>query len=118
MCLLILDFASVIDHHHTIAIPTQRLTTVLYAHTRVGSIVHFRLNPSFNLFDEFKRYFQLYWARRLIDLDEFGDNSIEVGHPSGYLYSISYLGQHHGGSTQQQANFLESLWNAKTGLVF
>ena len=107
-----LDFASVLDHQHTIALPSELLMTVLYAHTRVGSIVNFCLNPSFTLFDEFHRYFQLYWAHQLIDVDEFGHDRIEVGHPSGHLYSISYLGHHYGGSTQEQSTFLESLWSA------
>ena len=106
-----LDFHSVLDEQNTIALPPHVLMTVLYAHTRVETIQNFCLNPSFNMLDEFSRYFHLYWSYKLVHTDQFDDWGEYVGHPAGHLNHLSFHGNN-GGSTRQQSSFLQSLWNS------
>ena len=62
-----LDFESVLDESGTIALRPEVLMRVLYAHPRAVSIMNFRLNLSFNMLDEFKRYFNLYWSYKVVE---------------------------------------------------
>ena len=84
--------------------------TVLYAHTRAETIVNFCLNPSFNLFEDFSRYFDLYWSRKCVHIDQFDETPQLVGHPAGHLTHIAYLGRNDGGAIHQQQAFLLNLW--------
>ena len=108
----ILNFGSILDEQNTIALPSQVLMQVLYAHTRVELILDFCLNPSFNLFDEFSRYFNLYWAWRLIQPNIDSLDVQPVGHPSGHLQQLIFLGQNSGGSTTAQTLLLTNLWTS------
>ena len=106
-----LNFASVFDHNKTIALFSRILMEVLYAHPRVNTITNFCFNSSFNLYDDFSRYFNLYFRRRWVDLDwPYGTCQMMVGHPAGNLLYVYYLGTHNGGANQQQSTFLQSLW--------
>ena len=60
MCLLELDFESVLDESGTIALCPEVLMKVLYAHTRAVSVMNFCLNPNFTMLDEFCRYFNMH----------------------------------------------------------
>ena len=87
-----LDFHSLLDDMNTIALSSTELMTVLYAHTRATRILNFCLNPSFTCFDEFSRYFNLYWSYQ--EVCPYQDQSPEiVGHPVGQLDHISFLGR-------------------------
>ena len=105
-----LDFESVLDESGTIALCPEMLMKVLYAHTRAVSIMNFRLNPSFRILDEFKRYFIWYWSYKVVKPKQFEPDFEEViGHPSGHLDRIRYLGYCGGGSTRDQCLELHSL---------
>ena len=108
-----LDFESVLsDESGTIDLRPEVLMRVLYAHTRAVSIMNFRLNPSFNMLDEFKRYFNLYWSYKVVEPNQFEPYQQEaVGHPSGHLDRIRYLGCCGGGSTRDQCLELHALWD-------
>ena len=109
----VLDFETVLDQQKTIALHPALLMDVLYAHSRTELIINFCLNASFTLFDEFTRYFNLYWAWRLIQKDADSSSSVvAVGHPSGHLRYLGLLGHFSGGSTMEQALFLVHLWNS------
>ena len=95
------NFESVLDESGTIA-----LMKVLYAHTRA---MNFCLNPNFTMLDEFCRYFTMYWSYRVIDTEQFDGYPEAVGHPSGHLERMRYLGDG-GGSTREQSVELCSLW--------
>ena len=88
---------------------------VLYAHTRNEIIINFRFNPSFNLLDEFSRYFNLYWAWRFIQPDVDYSELQLAGHPSGHLQQLVFLGHYCGGFTNEQALFLSRLWSSNQG---
>ena len=106
-----LDFESVLDELGTIALCPQMLMKVLYAHTKAVSIINFCLNPSFRVLDKFKRYFNLYWSYKVVKSKQFDpDFEKVVGHPSGQLEWIRYLGCG-GGSTREQCLELHSLWD-------
>ena len=112
----ILDFASVLDEQKTINLPQEVLVKVLYAHSRTEIIINFCLNPSFNLLDEFSRYFNLYWAWRFVQPDIDSLDVQLVGHPSGHLQQLVFLGHYCGGSTNEQALLLLSrLWSSNQG---
>ena len=106
-----LDFESVLDDTRTILLCPEMLMKVLYAHSRAVSIVNFCLNPTFTMLDEFCRYFNLYWSYKGVEPYQFGDFEV-VGHPSGHLEHIRYLGRRgdSGGSTREQSAVLGSLW--------
>ena len=106
-----LDFQSVLDESGTIALRPEVLMRVLYAHTRAVSIMNFCFNPTFTLLNEFFRYFSIYWSYKVVDIQQFDPCLQEVGHPSGHLQRIRYLGWD-GGSTQEQSIQLWSLWNS------
>ena len=107
-----LDFESVLDESGTIALCPEVLMRVMYAHTRAVSIMNFRLNASFSMLDEFKRYFNLYWSYKVVQPKQFEPHYEEaVGHPSGHLDRIRYLGGCGGGSTRDQCLELHSLWD-------
>ena len=108
----VLDFETVLDQQKTIALHPALLMDVLYAHSRTELIINFCLNPSFTLFDEFTRYFNLYWAWRLIQKDVDSSSLVPVGHPSGHLRYLGLQGHFNGGSTMEQAVFLVDLWNS------
>ena len=106
-----LDFESVLDGSGIIALSPEVLMKVLYAHTRSVSIMNFCLNPNFTMLEEFCRYFSLYWSYEVVDAEQFDDWHLEaVGHPSGHLERIRYLGRESGGSTHEQSVKLYSLW--------
>ena len=105
-----LDFTSVLDESGSIALCPEVLMKVLYAHTRAVSIMNFRLNASFTMLEEFRRYFDPYWAYKVVDLYHFDGYPEAVGHPSGHLERIRYLGCEGGGSTREQSVMLNSLW--------
>ena len=112
VCAQELDFQSVIDESGTIALCSEMLMKVLYAHTRAVSIMnYFCLNPSFTLLNEFCRYFNMYWSYKVVDIEQFDPCLQEVGHPSGHLERIRHLGWE-GGSTREQSVELWSLWNS------
>ena len=111
-----LDFQSVLDEHKTTALCPSLLMRVLYAHTRAQIIFNFCLHPSFNLFNEFFRYYQLYWGLRVADTiqpvqPDDNDTPDIAGHPAGQLRHIFYLNNRHGASTPKQIHFLRDLWN-------
>ena len=106
-----LDFESVLDESGTIALCPEMPMKVLYAHTRALSIINFCLNPSFTMIKEFTRYFQMYWSYKVVDIHQFDPCLQKVGHPSGHLERIRYLGWE-GGSTREQNIQLWSLWNS------
>ena len=83
---------------------------VLYAHTRAVSVMNLSLNPSFMILKEFCRYFNLYWSYKVVDTEQFDSYPEAVGHPSGHLERIRYLGRGGGGSTREQNVELNSLW--------
>ena len=85
---------------------------VLYAHSRAEIIINFRFNPSFNLLDEFSRYFNLYWAWRFVQPHIDSLDVQLVGHPSGHLQQLAFLGHFCGGSTNEQALFLSRIWSS------
>ena len=105
-----LDFESVLDESRTIALSPEVLMKVLYAHTRAVSIMNLSLNPSFTMLDEFCRYFNLYWACKVVDTEQFDSYPEAVGHPSGHLQRLRYLGRGGGGSTREQNVVLYRLW--------
>ena len=106
-----LNFKSVLDDNYTIALPPQMLMQILYAHTTAETIVNFCFNPSFHLYEDFAKYFNLYWRRRWADLEwPYGTCHMTVGHHAGNLRYINYLGSHHGGANTHQSMFLQSLW--------
>ena len=105
-----LDFESVLDESRTIALSPEMLMKVLYAHTRVISIMNLSLNPRFTMLDEFCRYFNMYWAYKIVDTEQFDSYPEAVGHPSGHLERLRYLGRGGGGSTHEQNVVLYSLW--------
>ena len=105
-----LNFQSVLDDNNTIALPPEILMKVLYAHTRAETITNFCFHPSFNLYADFTRYFHFYWARRWVDIDGYGFCQMTMGHPTGNLFTISYLGTHNGGATEEHSLYLETLW--------
>ena len=83
---------------------------VLYAHTRAVSIMNFSRNPSFIMLEElFCRYFELYWAQKVVDTEQFDSYPEAVGHPSGHLEQIRYLGCGGGGSTYEQNVVLQAM---------
>ena len=106
-----LDFLSILDSQNAIALSPSMLMTVLYAHSRAEFILNFRLHESFSCFDEFFRYFKLYWSYKQVNLDQFDDVTAAVGHPAGHLQEICYLGHQSGGSTPKQDRFLTRLWD-------
>ena len=107
-----LDFESVLDESGTIALSSDMLMKVLYAHTRAVSIMNFCFNPTFTMLDEFKRYFSLYWSYKVVEPNQFQPCVQEVvGHPSGHLDRIRYLGYCGGGSTRDQCLELHSVWD-------
>ncbi len=106
-----LDFESVLDESETIAVCPEILMKVLYAHTRAESIMNFRLNPDFAMLDEFTRYFNFYWSYKVVESNQFESYQQAVGHPSGHLVRIRYLGCCGGGSTRDQCLELHSLWD-------
>ena len=67
----------------------------------------FSLNP---MLVEFCRYFELYWAHKVVDTEQFDSYPEAVGHPSGHLERIRYLGRGGGGSTHEQNIVLCRLW--------
>ena len=81
----ILDFELVLDEQKTIDLLQQVLMKVLYAHSRTEIIINFHFNLSFNLLDEFSRYFNLYWAWKFIQPDIDSLDVQLVGHPSRHL---------------------------------
>ena len=106
-----LDFESVLDESGTIALSSEMLMKVLYAHTRAVSIMNFCLSPSFTMLKEFCRYFNMYWSYKVVDIQQFDACLVAVGHPSGHLERIRHLGWD-GGSTREQSVQLWSLWNS------
>ena len=56
------------------------------------------------MFQEFGRYFNLYWSYKVVEkLNKEMDSYEEaLGHPSGNLERIRYLGDRGGGSTRDQ----------------
>ena len=111
-----LDFASVLDESGSIALCPEVLMKVLYAHTRVASIMNFRLNASFTMLEEFRRYFDLYWSYKVVDLYQFDGYPEAVGHPSGHLERIRYLGCEGGGSTHEQRRYTAYGSGTKIGI--
>ena len=93
-----------------IALSPEMLMKVLYAHTLAVSILNFSLHPSFTMLEEFRRYFNLYWSYKIVEIEQFGDYPEAVGHPSGHLERIRYLGRGGGGSTSEQCVKLQRLW--------
>ena len=99
-----LNFQSVLDTNQTIALPPRLLMKILYAHSRVESILNFCLHPSFTLLNEFSRYFHLYWSYKLVEVDQHSATPIPVGHPSDFLNSISYLGNYGGSHVNKHSS--------------
>ena len=91
------------------ALCPEVLMKVLYAHKRAVSVMNLCLNPNFTMLDEFCRYFNMYWSYRVIDTEQFDGYPEAVGHPSGHLERMRYLGDG-GGSTREQSVELCSLW--------
>ena len=72
-----------------------------------GLYYKFCLNPGFTMLEKFCTYFNTY----KIDIQQFDPCLQEVGHPSGHLECIRYLGWD-GGSTQEQSVQVWRLWNS------
>ena len=66
------------------ALHESRTMKVLYAHTRAASIMNFSLNPCLKMLEEYSRYFELYWAHKVVDTVQFDSYPEAVGHPSGH----------------------------------
>ena len=114
-----LNFSSVLSSYNPpkMSLSPEMFLNVLHAHTRAMQITNFCIPQNFSQFHELSEYLKLYWKLSFVPCFDESLLCSEasfvcgtyVGHPTGQLQSIAYLGNH-GASSQQESQMLCDLF--------
>ena len=102
----ILDFGSVLNNHHEIALSDTALLAILHAHTRATILANFCVGPHFSAYIALSSYLSLYWFNH-----DPADDIYTHGYVNGHIRSIECIGTFLGATNLAQSDLLDTIWN-------